>query len=490
MRHHPHVVALVAAFALALGACSKGGTPAPSPAPEASKVNPADGPKAAPPADAPKIAPDPAKPADAPKPPPTDAPQPIEARPAEPPKPADAPTEAPKPVETKPAQGAPDPSQPMTKKAPPTLTPEEQAAQKAQRKAFWGLVNEGRGLVRKAKDYTGGIAKYLEALKIVPNHPSALGEIGYAYLLADNLDEAAHYTTLALAQQTSYRQRGMLHYNRGQILEKQGDPRGALNAYRSSWAARHNDTVKARIDELAAQVGKSPRKTFNALAAICDKVKADWPCGNGPDDAQCTCGTRFVGPAASGIARAAIVRVTGQGLGAVDAEYLVVEAKPDDWRFVGQVTNGWSPGAFGISNSGAIARVELAPLADGQGAALVLVADNLLTDSDMGTNALTEEGSTTLTLCTLDGDAVRCLEVPLGKVDNLTKLMDDGETPPEEGYGKLHEESWHLDATFDGKGQVTITVRDGEVPADLKDLVGTYPVADLANKPGVVVTEL
>ncbi|MFO0750566.1 MAG: tetratricopeptide repeat protein [Myxococcota bacterium] len=406
--------------------------------------------------------------------------------------PTAAPPEPDKPPAARPPEPAPEdqPAAPLTKQQPPELSDAEKALAKAKRKEFWGLVNAGRGLVRKDKDYAGGIAKYEAALAVLPNHPTALAEIGYAHLLAGSLDEAERFTSLALAQETSYRLRGMLHYNRGQVLEKQGDPRGALNEYRSSWAARHNDTVKARIDELKSQIGASPRKTFKALAAVCKQVKAEWDCDSGPDSATCRCGTRFVGPAETGIGRAAILRVSGEGMGVVDAEYLVVEAKADDWRLVGQVTNGYSPGAFGIFNSGEIHTLELRPLAAGEGAMLVLVAENSSQDSDLGMNAVTESGSWTLTLCGLDGAALKCLSVPLGKREGVSKIDADGDTPPEDIYGKLATTAWRAEATFDGQGHVTIAVVEGAIPDDLKDLVGTYPLAALAEKPGVSVVDL
>lgn len=381
-------------------------------------------------------------------------------------------------------------AKPLELKAPPELTEAEKAEAKERSKKFWALVNAGRGLVRTAKDYAGGIAKYKEALEFLPSHPVALGEIGYANLLAGNLEDAERFTDQALTIQTSYRQRGMLHYNRGQILEKRGDPRGALNAYRSSWAARHNDTVKARIDELAAQIGQSPRKTFKALATVCDNVKSDWDCGR---DTPCTCGTRFVGPAASGIRRAAILRLTGQGLGTIDAEYLAVEAAPDDWRLVGMVTSGYSPGAFGIFNSGTISELALKPLDDREpnaGAMVVLISENHTVDSDLGMNAVSEQGAWTLTLCGLSGADLKCLEVNLGKLESVAKIDAEGETPPEDIYGKLRLSSWRFGAEFDGHGHVTIGVAEGEPPADVKGLLGTWTLDELATKPGASFIEL
>lgn len=468
-----------AAVALSVMACDKKGSNTEA------KVEPA--PAATAPAEAkPAEKPAEAKPAEA---------KPAEAKPAEA-KPAEKPAEA-KPAEVKPAEDpgvAPEPeAKPMTKAPRPAITDAQKGEGKEKSKAFWALVNEGRGLVRKDKNYDAGIAKYVEALKVLPNHPTALGEAGYAALLKGDLDEAERYTDLALAQQKSFKKRGMLWYNRGQMLEKRGDPRGALNAYRSSYAARKNDTVKARIDALSGQMGDAPKKTMKALAGLCKDIEKEWGCSTGAEK-SCTCGKRFIGPATSGLTRAAILRVTGapaEGFGSIDAEYLAVNHKGDEWTMVGMVTNGFSPGAFGIYNSGTITSVGHEVILPGAGAAIVLRAENSNDDSDMGFNALTSESSITLTVCWLEGtESIRCAEVPLGKGSSLSKLMDDGETPPEAEYGPLRSEQWKLDATFDGEGNITVKVIEGTPPEEVAGLVGTFKWTDFIQKDGVGLRDL
>jgi len=472
-----------AAIALSVMACDKKGSnteakvePAPAataPAEKPAEAKPAEKPAEAKPAEA--------KPAEA---------KPAEVKPAEE-KPAEV-----KPAEEKPAEpaAAPEPeAKPMAKAPKPALTEAQKSEGKEKSQSFWKLVNEGRGLVRKDKNYDAGIAKYMEALKVLPNHPTALGEAGYAALLKGDLDEADRFTELALSQQKNYKKRGMLWYNKGQILEKRGDPRGALNAYRSSYAARKNDTVKGRIDALSSQMGEAPKKTMKALAGLCKDIEKEWGCATGKEK-SCTCGKRFIGPATSGLTRAAILRVEGspaEAFGTIDAEYLAVNYQGDEWHMVGMVTNGFSPGAFGIYNSGTIQKLGHEVILPGAGAAIVVVAENTNDDSDMGYNALTSDTSWTMTVCWLEGTVnARCAEIPLGKAESLSKIVDDGETPPESEYGPLHDTRWKLDASFDGQGNITVKVVEGEVPADLAGLVGTFAWTDFISKDGVALRDL
>ncbi|MCB9701205.1 MAG: tetratricopeptide repeat protein [Myxococcales bacterium] len=122
-------------------------------------------------------------------------------------------------------------------------------AARAQAAAFREHLAAGRKAV-KAKRYAEGISALEAALKIDPNHPAALAELGWASYLAGDLGKAERFTRQAIGAATEDRTRGAALYNLGRIHEDRGERDEAATAYKRSIALRPNDTVSARLAAL------------------------------------------------------------------------------------------------------------------------------------------------------------------------------------------------------------------------------------------------
>lgn len=121
---------------------------------------------------------------------------------------------------------------------------------KEQAEAFREHLAAGRKAV-KARRYSGGIEDFEAALKIDPNHPSALAELGWAAFLSGDLDRAERSTQRAIdSSVASDRTRGAALYNLGRIHEERGDDGAALTAYTRSLRLRDNAVVAGRVAEL------------------------------------------------------------------------------------------------------------------------------------------------------------------------------------------------------------------------------------------------
>jgi tetratricopeptide (TPR) repeat protein len=141
--------------------------------------------------------------------------------------------------------------------APPKKSAKERAGAafdadhaKEQAEAFREHLADGRKAV-KAKKYSDGIKSLEAALKIDPNHPSALAELGWAAFLSGDLDRAERFTRRAIdSSVASDRTRGAALYNLGRIHEERGDEGAALTAYTRSLRLRDNKVVAGRVAEL------------------------------------------------------------------------------------------------------------------------------------------------------------------------------------------------------------------------------------------------
>lgn len=362
-------------------------------------------------------------------------------------------------------------------------------------KAFRGLLDEGRKLVKEDKP-EDAMKKMEEALTKVPGHPSALGELGWAAYRAGPayFDKALTATRQALAVSKKNKQKGALYYNLGRISEDKGDLGLAVDAYRQSLAYRPgNETVQKQLEGVIGKLGgKTVEDGLGKLEEVCASVWSDWDCesaasAEGDMVHSCACTHEIIGPE-EGFGRAALMRLQGQAAmgGSVDATYLVIEIAAK-WHVVSMVGNDWVPGLDYISNSSTQQRFSFRDV--GGKKVLWVEYENNSRDLDPGVYTEYNDGSRTLTLCQVDGGAPSCWTVPLGAESSVAKLsFEDGDIP--EGEGPTESSSaWALSADVIGS-DIVIKAVSGELDSDIKGLPGTYTMATIGSAPGVVKLEL
>ena len=428
-----------------------------------------------------------AKPAE-PKPaePKPEEPKPAEAKPEEP-KP-----EEPKPEEPKPAEAKPEEPKPAGKKH--KAKKEDKEKGKAARREFQRLLDEGRKLV-KADDAMAGMAKLEEALKQIPGHPSALGELGWAAYRAGPsfFDKSLDATRKALSVSKKPKQKGALWYNLGRVFEDQGNLAMAVDSYRESLAVRPgNAAVQERLDALVAKLGgKSSGDGLSKLEDACMELRTEQGCetaasAEGHIMHSCECATELLGPE-EGFGKAALMRVTGMSemSGSVDATYLAVEIA-SRWHVVSMVGNDWSPGAFGISNTSTRSAVEFKKV--GGQVLLWVLYENEMNDTDMGIDIVSSEWSRTLTLCGMHESKMTCLSVPLGTGSSVERLgFDDTITDaPQPSRSRV---AWTATMGDDGAISFANEEKVGETELSFEP-AGKLTFAQLMTTPGVVVHPL
>ncbi len=361
-------------------------------------------------------------------------------------------------------------------------------------KAFRGLLDEGRKLVKDDKPEEG-MKKMEEALTKVPGHPSALGELGWAAYRAGPayFDKALTATRQALSVSKKNKQKGALWYNLGRISEDKGDLGLAVDAYRQSLAFRPgNDAVQKQLEGVIGKLGgKTVEDGLAKLDEVCSSVWEDWGCesvasAEGEMAHSCSCTHEIIGPE-EGFGRAALMRLSGYADigGTVDATYLVLEIAAK-WHLVSMVGNDWSPGFGYVYNNSEQRRFSFRDI----GGKKVLWVEyyNGSTDLDPGIYTEHNDSSVALTLCQVEGGAPSCWTVPLAAASSVSKMsLDDGEVP--EGEGPTETSSaWALSADVVGS-DIVIKVESGDLDSELKGLPGTYTMATIGSAPGVVKQE-
>jgi tetratricopeptide (TPR) repeat protein len=147
-----------------------------------------------------------------------------------------------------------------------------------------GLLEKGRAFENKGK-HAEAISAYEEYLKAAPDDAVANAELGFAALQAKDLvkAEAATRKAIARAPKPTYphdpaaKPLGAALYNLGLILEAQGKPKDAAQAYKDSLAARSSKVVREKLQKLDAGVAATadalaPAKLagpFKDLQALC-----------------------------------------------------------------------------------------------------------------------------------------------------------------------------------------------------------------------------
>ena len=357
-----------------------------------------------------------------------------------------APEAAEKPAEAAaaPAAAARPTAQSSPKAAAPPPSAKERAsshfdagAAKAQARAFREHLAAGRKAV-KAKKFAEGIAAFEAALKIDPNHASALAELGWAAYLAGELGKAERYTRMAIANATLDRTRGAALYNLGRIHEDRGEKDEAATAYQRSLALRPNETVASRLAALqsagAVAAGhecdfarRGGRPPFDLCAAVVAALPADEMftenrCRESDtfttEVAVDAAGTKYGGEVATRIA----LDVPGPGNfqvatfgverwldsgGSITEVYLAVLA---DERWHTTVLGGeYNPGVGYVGESLWIESITAEDVVPGGRPEVVVRFTWDHSDGDYGDNALESERKALVGVVSLEGDAPRWL---------------------------------------------------------------------------------
>ncbi len=337
--------------------------------------------------------------------------------------------------------------------------------------------------------------KLEEALKQIPGHPSALGELGWAAYRAgaDYFGKSMDATRKALAVSNKNKQKGALWYNLGRVAEDSGNLALAIDAYRESLAHRPgNATVQKQLEAVLAKVGgKSGNDGLEKLEDVCGELRLDQGCmtaasAEGDIMHSCDCGTEILGPE-EGFGRAALMRITGSSetSGSVDSTYLLVEVAAR-WHLVTMVGNDWSPGMNGISNSSTKVAFEFKSI--GGKPTLWVLFENDMVDTDLGDYSIYTEWSRTLTVCALADGKPTCLGVPLGRGQATDRLVFEGE-PEHDDKPPVDVKSarWAMTAAASDTA-ITVALESGaeHLEDDHKGLAGTWTFEQLMTVPGVV----
>jgi len=124
--------------------------------------------------------------------------------------------------------------------------------------------NHGDSLVRQGQ-HSLAIAQYLKSLAIDPDQIPVTINLAVAYRDAGDNDKAASILTDALARETSPYLRALIHYNLGELREREDDPDAALSHYQEALPCRAlHDRVYRKLGLLyiAAQQYAAARKAY------------------------------------------------------------------------------------------------------------------------------------------------------------------------------------------------------------------------------------
>jgi tetratricopeptide (TPR) repeat protein len=414
-------------------------------------------------------------------------------------KPDAAKTDAVKPDAAKPDAAKPDAAKPDAKPdaAKPAKKPKPEPLSGKQAgelsKQFHTALEQGRKLT-KAGDHEGGIKHYHEALAIEPSNAAALAELGWAALLANQLDLAQGATSQALTFSRKPEQQGMILYNLGRVAEARGLNDEAITQYRESLERRPNATVQTRLDGLLATTTVAPvREGLPQLAsAVADlgaacKLLADQKCVDlyTMNDNACTC----TAPKDEGGGWALLE------LGEADSQNL-------QWYPAVKTSTGWivfdtiawiyNPGMMGIFEEVQWTPPALLDLLPGGESEWVLAFHKDRGDSDMGVNEYESETYSMTVVCAREGADAWCT-APLLRDYTYTRDVEF-EDAEYEGADEIEHEGLPINTKFSCElelgSKVTVTNVVGAEHAnsgwlgDARGLTaGEHELATLLGKP-------
>lgn len=368
------------------------------------------------------------------------------------------------------------------KKEVPKVDP---AKAKQNTETFNGALNAGRKAA-KAGNYDEAISLFEKALKLDPNHPGALGELGWAAFKKGDLKRARHATNLAIANVKQMPRKGALLYNLGRIDEQEGNVELAIDHYKRSLSVRDNKIVKARIESLGATPpppsGSDASKPIETVEQMCASIlDDDFFCDDEETDCGCVAYKHTKNPVAGATIAEAAVFAAGaftSGLGEEAYGYFGIKTPKRGWQILDMVGDASMPGISYINNDYEIRQLEFAQLIDGGEAEVVMVAQRRESDGDYSSNVLEYEWVSTMFICQVAAAGPVCTAFKVDSDIGMSKMMDDGPAPDVEEWGPLGAAIWKVTTSF-ADGAITIAKAEGDPPSDL---LGTHAIADLPTK--------
>lgn len=405
--------------------------------------------------------------------------------------PTDTPTaelDAPSTPKTEQAD-TPTPEEPKAApKAKPTfkkLSKDEIAKITADKKSASQWLNDGRKAVQ-AKKYDEGIELYTKAMKIHPNDPTLLAELGWAHYLKGNLDMGRAFSNQAMLIEKDNKKLGALLYNLGRIAEDEKKLADASVYYQRSLALRPNDIVQKRL----AGIDTSNLLIEANVEQLCAAAMSLWECTTKdklPADneslGECTCEVTKKLAASSGkgpFKGAAILSIKGSAGaigGSIDgAEHLAVETANGGWQLVSLLTNNYSPGVSYIHNNGVLESIAFQTIGDQE--VLVVRYSNTENDGDYGDNSLASSTDQRMLLCAKKDQGAQCIELGTGGETSTSKMLDDMEGGPETPSSR----KWTATATLTPEGKLKYDLPSGQslAPEYASKLNGERSIDELA----------
>lgn len=421
----------------------------------------------------------------------------------------------PDPAATPTAAATPPPAVPPPAVTPPAiaakprLSARDQAlksfdkqAARDQARVFRDQLAAGRKAV-KARDYAAGVTAFTAALKVDPNHPAALAELGWAAYLAGDLAAAQRHTERAIASEAPDRTRGAALYNLGRILEDRGDKDGAAAAYQRSLQLRPNDVVTQRLAgltsagadatthdcDLRLHKGTPPADLCAAFVAAepPDETITSREC-DAQDSEPGEVVVDAAGTPAGGEPRSKLDHTLPDGLrvahfrvqswmdvgGSSDTVYLAV-LHNDRW-YTAPLGHAFNPGFGYVGASIDVDSVTVQDLVPGGRPELVITTSADYHDGDYGDNVVEGSSRTVVAVLGLDGDAPRWLGTFITHSAHDIGPMLDGEPST---AADSHSEA-NTSHRFDpATGEVELLAIPGQPPASTpgRFKLGALPAA-------------
>jgi tetratricopeptide (TPR) repeat protein len=388
---------------------------------------------------------------------------------------------------------------PKGKKASPK---EDKKLSLDDRKTYKKALNEARELQKK-KDYAAAVAAFDKALALFPDDPRAMSEKGWAQFFAKDLASAEKNTRDAIGRTTDKNLLGSSYYNLGRIQEERGQTPDAIASYQESLRVRpENKIVKERLATLNAAVterdpfaGEALLGPFPTLKALCaeyakgnhdgETVTCEFKDdntpgeGTGPDE-----GSR---PAITGSSALAAARVFSTPLNPSSEDgwsmesyfHLALQTK-DGWFLVKEIEYVYNPGAFGISESFILNKLEFKDIIPGGAQELLVEFAYSRNDSDMGLNEY-ESGTTTLVMvCGVGASGKPSCTKGFAIAENAERaiISEEEEASGEYTHDGLYKFSWSLGYSFSAAGALELSgTASKEMNPAVTASIGSHPLS-------------
>lgn len=411
----------------------------------------------------------------------------------DPKKPETKPTKDKTPVVKKtPEKTAPKPTTPVKKAEPKKMLSKSQLDAKKAKSIttiYRKHIRDGRKSVHD-KRYVDAMDHFKAAIKLDPNNPRALSELGWAAFLGDKLAEARDANTKAIRFTDNIRIKGASYYNLGRVAEKEKDQYNAAVFYQKSLNVRPgNAQVQKRLNALIAAGVKLPKNVnscaFQQLTAkqtitpknICStyaKGKVDKKSPHRCDDP-------------SSYPSLKIDKTTNALIFAYDEEdeftktYVLAIQRGTNW-YVHPLDSEYNPGAFGISESYKIVTFEAKQLIPGGPPELLLRVHHERFDTDMGINEYETSEYRFTSVVSLEKEIPQLvleLETRRKYERDILHAEEENQEDFQHTKGLPIRKDTGIKASFDMKGNVVI-----EKSKKLKEnnKLGTFKIAEFNQK--------